>query len=257
MRVMDLDAGNRVMKAGAYNVLGYDPARIRRYLELIAASQQAPPVSISEDESSIQISRFHPILSLLRCAFIHNPDATDVVTVAPAAYPRFLVVPNYEVVAERDTTLRRLRQASFNGRETVLLEQNPQGSWTPPAGQIARNVIRVEAESTNYTDLDVDAPAGGILLCTDAYSQGWHATPLTGSVQDDYELIPANWALRAIPLQPGHHRIRMEYRPHSFDLGMGISITAVMAAFCTIATLLAIRLQRGRTAQGSVIRGSS
>jgi uncharacterized membrane protein YfhO len=65
------------------------------------------------------------------------------------------------------------------------------------------------------------------LLITDSYSRGWRALALPGSTQARYEVMPANYCLRAIPLAAGHHLLRLEYSPLGFRVGKVISIAAL------------------------------
>jgi hypothetical protein len=45
-------------------------------------------------------------------------------------------------------------------------------------------------------------------------------------VQSKYELLPANYILRAVPLAAGHHYLRVEYAPREFAIGTWISLVA-------------------------------
>ena len=65
-----------------------------------------------------------------------------------------------------------------------------------------------------------------ILLITDPYSRDWRAVPLAGSSQQSYEILPADYILRAIPLAAGHHHLLVEYAPPSFRTGRAISLAA-------------------------------
>ena len=67
-----------------------------------------------------------------------------------------------------------------------------------------------------------------ILLVTDAYSDGWRAVALPGSSQSSYELLPANAVLRAVPLERGRHRLRIEYAPPASTIGHWVSATTGM-----------------------------
>ncbi|MGA3116607.1 MAG: YfhO family protein, partial [Syntrophobacteraceae bacterium] len=60
-----------------------------------------------------------------------------------------------------------------------------------------------------------------------AYSKGWHAHALEGSSQARYQVIPADYAFRGIPLEPGKHRIRLEYMPDEFRIGRIISLVSL------------------------------
>ena len=86
----------------------------------------------------------------------------------------------------------------------------------------------------------LSAPA--ILLVTDGWSKDWRAEAVGGTARQHYHVMPANYVLRAIPLQAGDHRIRLEYRPAAFVIGKWISL----AAWLMFATAAAVCLARGR-----------
>ena len=82
--------------------------------------------------------------------------------------------------------------------------------------------------STDHLTIEAKLTSSGILLVTDAYAEGWRARALPGSVQQHYQLMPADYCLRAIPLMAGNHRLRVEYLPSSFVIGKWISAVTVV-----------------------------
>src|SRR5207244_4652017 len=81
-----------------------------------------------------------------------------------------------------------------------------------------------------------------LLLVTDAWARGWRAAPLEGSSQKSYELMPANYALRAVALDRGKHRLRLEYAPRGFRLWAAVS--AMAWAAWTVAAIFLWRRER-------------
>ena len=90
--------------------------------------------------------------------------------------------------------------------------------------------------------LSVSLEEPAILLITDSFSDGWEARALPGSVQSDYDVLPGNFALKAIPLSAGDHQLRVEYMPSLVILGMPISFRSAMwlSAACAMAYLAAV-----------------
>jgi uncharacterized membrane protein YfhO len=99
-------------------------------------------------------------------------------------------------------------------------------------------------------DIEADLPQPAILLVTDAYSSGWRARPLAGGNQAHYQVLPADYVLRAIPLGRGHHHLRLEYLPSAFVAGKWISILAGLVYLALAGRHLAgaYRGRRGHTA---------
>jgi uncharacterized membrane protein YfhO len=118
-----------------------------------------------------------------------------------------------------------LNNSSFNPRETVLIENDPGIPMKDTAP--ANSEVRILDRSTDYLIIEAETSAPAILLITDAYSKGWHAHALEGSSQARYQVIPADYAFRGIPLEPGKHRIRLEYMPDEFRIGRIISLVSL------------------------------
>jgi uncharacterized membrane protein len=79
--------------------------------------------------------------------------------------------------------------------------------------------------------------------------EGWRIVPLEGGASQSYEIIPANYTLRGVPLAAGHHRFRMEYRPASFVIGCGLSVAGCIAWLAIAGILLRRRAAAGAAAQ--------
>ena len=77
--------------------------------------------------------------------------------------------------------------------------------------------------------MDADVASPSILLVTDAWAPAWHAMPLEGSSQKHYELMPADYMLRAVALNRGRHRLRLEYKSSAFHVGAIVSALAWVA----------------------------
>ena len=68
---------------------------------------------------------------------------------------------------------------------------------------------------------------------TDNYSRLWRATSLAPGPQANYDVLPADWVLRAVPLAAGKHHIRLRYEPGGVRLGFavtGITLFALLGA---------------------------
>ena len=64
----------------------------------------------------------------------------------------------------------------------------------------------------------MDAPA--ILLITDAYARGWRARSERG---ERFDVLPANYVLRAVALPAGKRRVWIEYSPTGWRIGRWVS----------------------------------
>ncbi len=207
-------------------VWGYDPFVLKRYAEFVAFTQNLSPDRASQN---VQFTQNTPLLALLRARLAFVPGDNGTVRVQPLQdpLPRFFVVASHRVLKGRDEIFAEMTKPGFNPRSEVLLEQEPVLAPDPGAGQYS---IRLLNMSTDHWTLEVSTQYSAFLVMTDAYSKDWRVRSLPDSVQVSYELLPAYHAFRAIPLAPGTHRIRIEYSPSGFGLGVKLTLASLAAA---------------------------
>jgi hypothetical protein len=140
------------------------------------------------------------------------------------------IVRDAERAANQDDALARVHRASFDPFATVVLESAPATAATPRATTAGR--VTLLEHRRNQLRLRADAGDGaGWLVLADAWAPGWRArvdgAPAT--------VLPANVALRALPLPPGVHEIELRYVPWSARAGV-----AAAAAGLVLALVLAL-----------------
>jgi hypothetical protein len=182
-----------------------------------------------------------------KCALLTQADGSMVVFATPnlAPLPRFLLVDDWRVEPHRDVVFDTICTDKFDPRKTVILERRPIG-WTAPEKTVstdAGGTISILRESTDWQEVEVTLRKPAVLLETDLYTPNWHVYALPGSSQSDYELIPANYILRGIPLAAGLHRLRIEYRPTAFVVGKWVSLVS-LASFIALAVFWGIRRRK-------------
>jgi len=91
-----------------------------------------------------------------------------------------------------------------------------------------RNTCAILEGGGDYLTVMANTTVPAILLITDNYSKGWRVKPLKSGPQQDYEIMPANYTLMAIPLTAGEHLLRIEYRPIQFIIGALISAISLI-----------------------------
>jgi hypothetical protein len=243
-RILNLVSPNAAMSLGAREIWGYDPGVLRRYAEFMAFTQEINPDDVTQ---YIPFSHDHALYGMLRRRFMFVPGSNGRVTIYDNTNvaPRMQLLQNFRVIPQRNEMFAAMTNAAFNPLHELYLESPPDerrgwrveaGNWSaeqPPGA--GAGTVRVVEDSTDYASLEADLPSPAILLITDAYSAGWRARVLPGSSQLDYQVMPANYSLRAIPLAAGHHRLRMEYRPRSFVWGKWVSLVSVAAFLCLVA----------------------
>ena len=221
-RILDLWNPNTAMSMRAFDAWGYDPGVTRRYAEFMQWSEGADPDTAT---NYLTFRRFHPLLSMLRVKYVVAVE-TNVMAIHLRELPalrRLELLGSYQVHRRRDEILRAMGQASFDPRREVILERKPDPVPVAAPTQGHASIIR---EGTDFIEVAAEVAAPSILLITDAWAPGWHAMPLQGSSQNRYELVPANYTLRAVALDRGKHRLRLEYAPSALYAGAVVSILA-------------------------------
>jgi hypothetical protein len=215
---------NAGMLYGACGIWGYDAYVIRRYAEFVALTQGFNPDEVTQ---YMPFKQIHPLFDLMRCKYAVVPDqgGVRILQLLRNPLPHVSVIYSWAVLDSREKMFTALNNSSFNPRETVLIENDPGIPMKDTAP--ANSEVRILDRSTDYLTIEVEIGAPSILLITDAYSKGWHAIALEGSSQARYQVIPADYAFQGIPLQPGKHRIRLEYMPYEFRIGRVISLVSL------------------------------
>jgi len=203
-------------------VWGGDPGVVRRYAEFITWSQGGDPDTATQ---YVNFTEFDPLYAMLRFRYMFRTSGNKArITEAPQpSMDRVHLVTRYRVLADRDAIFRVMRSGSFDPRQEVILEREP----TPrPSESEHAGTAMVVASSTDWIEIEAEVAAPSVLLITDVYTPAWRAVALPGSSQVRYELMPANYVLRAVPLAVGRHRFRVEYVPTAFTVGKWVSGTA-------------------------------
>jgi hypothetical protein len=221
-RVINLFNPNSAMATGGFDVWGYDPGVTRRYAELIEWSEGGDPAKATQ---YAEFRNFHPLLSMLRARYVvfRDGDGVHVREARSAPLRRLELLGAHRAVADRAAALRALGDPAFDPRREVVLERQPD---PVPAPAPAPGQAKVVGEGTDYLEIEAHLRSPAVLLVTDAWTPSWQARALEGSTQARYEVMPANYALRGIPLAAGTHRLRLEYSPRYFLLGAWVSALA-------------------------------
>ena len=119
-----------------------------------------------------------------------------------------------------------LLEPNFDPRKKIILESAPFPAAGEPVRGTANGTASVTASSTDWLEISAEVSKPELLLITDNYSAGWRAVAEPDSSQRRYALLPADYVLRSIPLAAGKHRLRVEYAPAAFRVGVWISLLA-------------------------------
>lgn len=230
-RVLNLINPDSAMLLRMPNIWGYDPGVLKRYAQLLFVSQGLDPATATQN---LPFRTNHPILGMLRGRFAFTPKPDGQVEVAPFNDPfqQFALYSQYRVIPNPNALLAELKSPTFDLRKEVLLDSEPVP--VPESGEAAAK-LHVRDRSTDHWTLEVETDRAVILVMTDSYSKDWRVESLEGSVQINYNILPANHALRAIPLAAGKHRIRIAYCPQGLEAGF-LTTTLTLVALGIVAS---------------------
>jgi uncharacterized membrane protein YfhO len=103
-------------------------------------------------------------------------------------------------------------------------EQIPSGADTVGHREREERVEVLEYHN-NSVSLEVSLARPKFLFMSESYYPGWKAY-VDG---DERRIYRANYAFRAVFLEPGDHRVDFIYRPMTFLLGAAISVATLMS----------------------------
>lgn len=215
---------NIAYASGANTVWGYEPMIQQHYVEFIAhaMSVKKPLEAAGRDPSFLTGAELGPLLRLLRVRHYSDGKELHAVNSEKLPIPEFTFVNKYTVV-EHDGVLEALDAPGFDPLWHVILEEEPEPA-PDPKGKVGK--LRVLDRDTDSFVLDVELPNPAILLNTDAYAPGWRVKSLARGPQDKYQVLRADYVVRAIPLAAGHHVLLVEYAPLGFAVGKWVSIVS-------------------------------
>src|SRR3989344_1119397 len=142
--------------------------------------------------------------------------------------PRAYLADNHEVIELDEDILSAVYAPTFNPKNTVLLEQNPQF----PDLKVLAAAERLQSESVDFlkdTDNEIilmtSADIAKMLVLSDVYDRGWKAW-IDGNPTP---VLRANFAFRAVTVPAGEHTIRFFYQPKGATIGIPAAvITAIV-----------------------------
>jgi hypothetical protein len=234
-------------KLSSGDINGFESFRLQRYDEFINYTLQRNLDTVPDLLSS---TRYHPLYRLLRCSYVFIDKRNkkgkmySKIFVKPGALPHLLLINQWKIIPQRNDVLKAISRSNFDPMHIVALETNPHFYRAIAPTQYPSPKVTLLGSSSNWLDIKATTSKKAILLVTDAYAKGWKVFPYKDSSQQKYDVMPADFIVRGIPLSPGTHHFRLQYAPDAFYRGRNISLGALgfyILAWCGI---LGIELKR-------------
>jgi hypothetical protein len=226
---------------GLQDIRGQDFATVRRYEELMTGRSgdfsfysfaPAPPPPLGWLNTKYVLADRdwkEPAVAGARWKTVYDGEAS--IRELQPPLDRALLVSRREVAAPADV-LARVREASFDPRKVLLLEEDPREipvigvgpGEKEPRGSFAR-VSRYEPDDVT---VEAAAPAATSLLLLDTYYPGWKAY-VNGR---EARIYRADYNFRAVLIPAGRSTVRFEYAPWSFRLGLILAACGLVLSAC-------------------------
>lgn len=138
------------------------------------------------------------------------------------ALPRARIVHRVEVVSSVKAVEKRVNDASFDARDTVLM-LDPAPTLSSCAGEEEAHISK---RTANSVVIDAKLTCRGMLILAETWYPGWLATVDGRSVPIDQAYL----ALRGVVLEKGDHHVEFHYRPASALIGAVLSAIGILGA---------------------------
>ncbi len=216
---------NLPLAQGFDHVLGHNPLRLRAFQE---ATHAGDTVALPRQRmfSPLYPSYRSAFADLLGVRFIATGVPVEEIDVSlepgdlayvartreafvyenPRALPRVMLMTDWRA-ADFDELVRS-GWPNVDPRRTVLLQHAPAGFASGAAAGAGGSARLLRYANTEVT-VEVDAPAGGILLLNDVWHPWWRARVDAAET----EILKANVIFRAVVVTPGRHVVRFSFQP--------------------------------------------
>ena len=131
------------------------------------------------------------------------------------ALPRALVVHQAIAAPDHEAAFAALQAPDFDPATAVVVEGGKPLDATPSD----QATIGFEVFSPDEIRLEVDTPADAYLVLSEVWYPGWRAT-VDGVPAP---VLRANYAFRAVRLEPGQHVVHLKFAPGSWKIGLAVS----------------------------------
>lgn len=168
--------------------------------------------------------------------FVQTVDGIDLYK-NEAALPRAFLARSLHHAETDNAVFDRLCRDDFDPSEAAVTTKSIS---SPLNGGAEGGNVAITDRSFNSVSLRVQTPRPAVLVLTETYFPGWRVT-VNGA---ERAVIPVNHAFRGVIVPKGTHRVRFEYDPMSFRIGLIVSGVAML---CSIAAA-SRHLWRRRTA---------
>ena len=129
--------------------------------------------------------------------------------------PRARIVFDYEVMNDREKILKRITDPNFDYRNSVILEEEPQVSFSRGDTSVSLGKAVIEKDEINSMTVRAVLSQPGFLILSENYYPSWKVY-VDGKQSKIY---PANYLHRAVYLDEGEHQVRFVFDSATYGVG--------------------------------------
>ncbi|MGB2981905.1 MAG: hypothetical protein WBC77_11740, partial [Candidatus Zixiibacteriota bacterium] len=129
--------------------------------------------------------------------------------------PRARIVFDYEVMNDREKILKRITDPNFDYRNSVILEEEPQVSFSRGDTSVLLGKAYIEKDEINRMTVQAVLSRGGFLILSENYYPAWKA--YVDGVEA--QIYRANYLFRALYLEEGEHEVELIFDSSSYRIG--------------------------------------
>lgn len=149
------------------------------------------------------------------CVFDRDPQVN--IYLNTRALPRAVLVHRAVAVADQESAFVRIQEPGFDPASSVVVEGG-EPLDVSTEGEVGS--LDIIAYRPNAIHLTTRTSAEAYLVLSEVYYPGWRAY-VDGRAE---RVLRANYAFRAVYLEPGYHEVRLIFEPLSWKVGLGISV---------------------------------
>jgi len=129
--------------------------------------------------------------------------------------PRARIVFDYEVMNDREKILKRIADPDFDYRNSIILEEEPQVSFSRGDTSVSLGKAYIEKDKINSMTLKAVLSRGGFLILSENYYPSWKA--YVDGVEA--QIYRANYLFRALYLEEGEHEVEFVFDSATYRVG--------------------------------------
>jgi hypothetical protein len=235
---------NYPMLFGIQSVAGEHGNQLQRYNEFLGAGKRSM-VDYHNIISSLNFLNLANVKYMVARQPISHPAFREIhrgnfyIYENLQVMPRALVVPKYQLIAESESILARMRQPDFDPRETVILEKTPD---LAESFDSVHSVVSVLEYGPMEVRIRAELDRPGLLVLLDNYYPDWKAY-LNG---DEKEIYRADYTFRAVSLPAGNHQLEFKFEPRYYEMGKKISLFSLLGVLGILAGSRVMTLTKGK-----------